>query len=205
MSKRWQKVEIGYLKRHVGDKSVEELAKRFHTDPAEVESKIAELGLQDSGGGSGREAEVVASFEKALEALYAKKWKQAEKLFAEVETETRQAELAARSRQLATVARERSQKEPEEVDPYLRAVYLKNRGDLDEALGLCQDEGRCRHDGRFAYLAASICAAREELETAAEHLSEAIRLEPRSRLHALRDPDFKPLRAAKEFGDLLGA
>ena len=45
MAKSWKKKEITYLKRYGANKSPAELAERFETEPAEVETKLEELGI----------------------------------------------------------------------------------------------------------------------------------------------------------------
>lgn len=192
MSKRWQKVEIAYLKKHAGDKSLAQLAGRFHTDEATVAAKLEEL----RGGGSAAAAAVtdtVVHYQQGLEALYAGQWERAATLLEEVGGEGT-GELAARARQFAAVARHRLAEVPPE-DPWLRAVYEKNRGRYGEALAVCGESGRSQSDGRFAYLAAVLHTLQGDLERGRVHLERAIALDPHNRAHALHDPDLRPLRA----------
>jgi tetratricopeptide (TPR) repeat protein len=192
-TKRWQKVEIAYLKKHAGDKTVDELAQRFHTDVAVVKAKLEELRL---GAAAARAAKAgpdpVDLYEQAIAALYKGDWQRAEELFHEVAKDG-PGELTARARQFAATARARAaQAEPE--DPWVKAVFEKNRGSFDEALALCLAEGRAEGDGRFAYLTAVLYALRGELEKVRPHLDRAIELDPRNRAHALHDPDLAAFR-----------
>ena len=88
------------------------------------------------------------------------------------------------------------------VDPFLRAVYERNRGNLEEALALCTAGGRHGKDDRFAYLAAAIHALRGESVDAARLLSAAIELDPKNRIHAYHDADFEELRSDEEYSSL---
>ena len=194
MSKRWQKVEIAFLKKHAGDKSLAQLAERLHTDPATVAAKLEELH-----GGGAKAAAVIDSvdhYKDGMAALYAGEWERAATLLESVNSEG-YGELAARAAQFAAVARQRMADAPPE-DPWLRAVYEKNRGRYDDALKVCADDGRCESDGRFAYLAAVLQTLRGDLDTARGHLERAVALDPHNRAHALHDPDLRPLREPAE-------
>jgi tetratricopeptide (TPR) repeat protein len=89
-------------------------------------------------------------------------------------------------------------------DPFLQAVFEKNRGNLAAALDLCRKEGREQKDERFAYLAASIHAVEGRLEEAVQALSRAIELNPRNRVHAYHDPDFAEIRRDRDHRQLFG-
>jgi tetratricopeptide (TPR) repeat protein len=197
MSKRWQKVEIAYLKKHAGDKSLRQLAERFHTDEATVKAKIAEL--EGGGAAAAAETDSVEHYQQGMAALYAGEWERAASLLDAVADEGH-GELMARARQFAAVARQRLGEAPPE-DPWLRAVYEKNRGRYGDALALCAADGRGETDGRFAYLAAVLHTLEGDLERGQEHLDRAIALDPHNRAHALHDPDLRPLRERAEPGD----
>jgi len=192
MSKRWQKVELAYLQKHAGKKPLRELAERFHTDEATVQAKIDEM----KGGGKQSSAaapDAVEHYQAGLQALYAQEWQKAIDLLDGVARES-VGELAARARQFAATARQRMAEAPPE-DPWLRAVYEKNRGRFAEALQVCKDGGRCEKDGRFAYLAAVLHTLQGDVEAGRRHLDRAIELDPHNRAHALHDPDLRPLRS----------
>jgi tetratricopeptide (TPR) repeat protein len=191
MSKRWQKVEIAYLKKHAGDKSLAELAGRFHTDEATVRSKLEELSGGDQAAAAAA-TDALTHYQQGIEALYAGEWQRAVTLLDEVAGEGH-GELAARARQFAAVARQRLAEAPSE-DPWVRAVYEKNRGRYEEALAVCTEAGRGDKDGRFAYLAAVLHTLQGDLERGRRHLERAIELDPHNRAHALHDPDLRPLR-----------
>lgn len=194
MSKRWQKVEIAFLNKHAGDKSLAQLAERLHTDAATVTAKLEELR-----GGGAKAAAVIDSvdhYKDGMAALYAGEWERAAALLESVTSEG-YGELAARAAQFAAMARQRMAEAPPE-DPWLRAVYEKNRGRYDEALKVCADGGRCESDGRFAYLAAVLQTLRGDFDAARGHLERAVALDPHNRAHALHDPDLRPLREPAE-------
>ena len=191
MSKRWQKVELAYLSKHAGKKSLRELAERFHTDEATVQAKIDET----KGGGKQASAsapDAVEHYQAGIEALYAQDWAKAVEIFDGVAKEA-VGELAARARQFATTARGRLAEAPPE-DPWLRAVYEKNRGNFAAAAEVCSGGGRSDNDSRFAYLAAVLHTLQGDLDAGRRHLERAIALDPHHRAHALHDPALRPLR-----------
>ena len=173
MSKRWQKVEIAYLSKHAGKKSLGELAERFHTDEQTVQAKLDEM----KGGGKQAAAsapDAVEHYEKALQAMYAQEWSKAIELFESVSAEA-VGELAARAQQFASTARQRLAEAPPE-DPWLRAVYEKNRGRYAEALQVCSDGGRSGSDARFAYLAAVLHTLQGDADAGRRHPFAAYRI-----------------------------
>jgi tetratricopeptide (TPR) repeat protein len=108
------------------------------------------------------------------------------------------------ARRLARVCREKLGGTPkvEDEDPFLTAVYERNRGNLEEALAICSRGGRQSKDERFAYLAASIHSLIGDQEKAAKFLEQAIELNPKNRIHAFHDTDFDNLRADPEYQQL---
>lgn len=154
----------------------------------------------------------VKLFADGLAALYRKDWPQAEKLLGEVAERRDMPELADRARQLLTAARQKAAeaapapkaKDAGEEDPYLRALFEKNRGQLAAALDLCQKDGRDQQDERFAYLAAAIHASENRIEDAARVLTRAIELNPKNRIHAYHDPDFAELRRSRDHRPIFG-
>jgi tetratricopeptide (TPR) repeat protein len=208
MSKRWKKEELTYLKRYAKDRRVVDLAQRFKTDSATVLLKLKELGLEALD--SVEPAPLVGShqlelFERALKALHAGRFAQSADGFRKVFEESDQPDLMNRARRYLTIAEERATgREDEETaqDPYLLAVYERNRGNFDEALAISSAGGRRSKDPRFAYLVSSIYVSRGDLESAAEYLATAIQLDPMSRIHAVNDADFEDLKASAEHANL---
>jgi tetratricopeptide (TPR) repeat protein len=151
---------------------------------------------------------VLATFHKALEALHGRNWAQAAGLFESVIQETDVPELRERARQYLAACRLQEQKAqgeqpaPDE-DPYLRAVYEKNRGNYAAALDLVKKNGGDK-DERFAYLAASIHAAEGRKDEAAKTLTRAVELNAKNRVHAFHDPDFADLRRDPEHRQIFG-
>jgi tetratricopeptide (TPR) repeat protein len=200
-AKRWQKVEVAYLEKHAADKTVEQLAERFHTDVAAVRAKLTDLRVVAAASQVADEG--LESYRRGMEALYASKWKEAEELLTAAAGKADSTDLAARARQFATTARSRREK-VEDADPYLEAVVAKNRGELARALELCQEGGRWENEARFAYLAAAVCSLQGQNDAAFPHLRRAIELEPRNRIHAVHDPDLSALRTDPRHSSVFG-
>jgi tetratricopeptide (TPR) repeat protein len=210
MARRWKPQEEAYLKRYAKQRRVSELAQRFRTDHATVLLKLRDLDVEalDSVEPAPLEgSHQLELFERALKALHASKWKQAVEGFERTIAESDQPDLTNRARRYLSIARERLKGAPEATaeDPYLQAVFERNRGNFDAALAIASAGGRRSKDARYAYLVASICVARGELEQAAEFLGIAIELDPMSRIHALNDADFAELRAAPEHAALFAS
>src|SRR3978361_1854526 len=99
---------------------------------------------------------------QGLAALQAKDWTKAVQHFERAVEQSDQPEVKDRAKQFLTVSRQRAQEAEEEAkpkpdatgedsDPYLQAVYEKNRGHLAEALEISRQGGRDQKDERFAY------------------------------------------------------
>jgi len=198
MPKRWQKTDLAYLKRYAATKSLRELAQRLKKDPQAVKDKLHDLGITSRDGGSSPQNDAsVELYEQALKAMYREKWTEAARQFARVAAESEWPELRDRALQLrdATLQRQAAAGAEGLADePFLLAVYHKNRGELAEALQICARGGRQSKDERFAYLAASIHALQGDDEEAARLLDLSIDLNPKNRVHAYHDPDFAGLR-----------
>jgi len=204
MEKHWSKIELSYLKRHADNQSVEELAQRFHTDAEAVRLKLTELGL-DSNSSAQMDADTFEDYEVALKLLHERQWEKAAERFKALAQNADHQQIVDRSRQNILVC-ERYLEEPQECkDPYLTAVVEKNNGNLTAALELCQAQGATLTDEKYAYLEASIQALAGEQDQALELLETAIRLQPKNRIHAYHDSDFKDLRGTEQFSSLLSA
>jgi tetratricopeptide (TPR) repeat protein len=146
------------------------------------------------------------AYTKALEALHKKSWSKAAQLFETVVEKSDMPEVRERARQYLAACRQQEAKNgkprEEEADPFLRAVYEKNRGDLAAALALCRPHEQ--KDERFAYLAASIHALEGRTDDAAKALSRAVELSAKNRIHAFHDADFAELRGNPSFRHLFG-
>ena len=151
---------------------------------------------------------------QGLAALQAQDWKKAVEHFERAVEQSDQPEVKDRARQFLTVSRQRAQGSAkpagakgaaaEEPDPYLQAVYEKNRGNLAEALEISRKGGQDQKDERFAYLAASIHAVESRWDDAAQALARAVELNPKNRIHAFHDPDFDELRKNRDLRPLFG-
>lgn len=140
-----------------------------------------------------------------LSALQAKDWKKAVALFEQAVETSDRPEVKDKARQFLHVSRQKvgagegkPAQEVAEADPFLIAVYEKNRGNLAGALEMSRKGGRDQKDERFAYLTASIHAAEERLDEAVQALNKAIELNPKNRIHAFHDPDFAELRKNRD-------
>lgn len=140
----------------------------------------------------------VELYETALRAMFAQRWTEAARLFRRVlsDRDGAEADLQERALQQLHICEDQlaGTRGAAVEDPFLLAVVRKNAGDYEEALQLCTRGGRQSKDERFAYLAASIHALRDEIEDAARFLGLAIELNPKNRVHAFHDPDFQALR-----------
>ena len=146
---------------------------------------------------------------KGLERLHAGDWAKAAELFEKVlAAADDEPTIAARARQYLAASRQRidgaGPRPAKADDPFLEAVFEKNRGDLDAALALCRKGGRDGKDERFAYLAASIYAVQDRTDEAVEALARAVELNPKNRIHAFHDADFAELRKSKDHAHLFG-
>ncbi len=205
MDKRWSKAEIAHLKRNAESQSAEELAQRFHTDSDAVRRKLEELGLGSADTSSEAAEAALADFGKALDLLHGGKYPQAGDLLEQVAGTAEDIQLADRARQHLKICRSRGAEDTENGDPYLRAVFEKNNGNLEQALELCRQQEAEDGDERYAYLMASIQALAGVDDEALGLLEAAIRLEPRNRVYAFHDPDFETLRGHEEFAQLVQA
>jgi tetratricopeptide (TPR) repeat protein len=151
---------------------------------------------------------------QGLAALQAKDWAKAVGHFERAVEQSDQSEVKDRARQFLTVSRQRAQGAEaktagakgagEESDPYLQAVYEKNRGNLQAALEISRKGGQDQKDERFAYLAASIHAVESRWDDATQALTRAVELNPKNRIHAFHDPDFAELRKNRDLRPLFG-
>ncbi len=208
MAKRWKKDETTYLKRYAAKRKVEELAERFATDAKGVRAKLDEMGLEaaDHQRLASQPDPGIESLDKGVKALHAKKYSQAEKLLAQAESDAVDSGVANLARRYLAVARERQATAARSTaDPYLEAVYERNRGNLEAALEICSRGGRQSKDDRFAHLAASIHAASGAADKAAKFLEVAIQLNPRNRVLAYHDSDFATLREDPDYADLFAS
>lgn len=213
MAKRWQKEDLEYLKRHAGAKSPAALAKHLGLDAAAVGAKLDELGLRAKASAPSSAAAVadpqLERYEQGVRAMHRARWAEAARSFAQVAATSDEPGLAERARQQAAACEHKlGEQRPgsaDAADPFLLAVYEKNRGEYDAALQICVRGGRQTRDERFAYLAASIHALREDHEAALRLLDHSIELNPKNRVHAFHDPDFATLRERGEIADRLRA
>lgn len=202
MSKRWSKTEVAHLKRNATSQTIEELAQRFHAETSDVRAKMEELGLTGSGGDN--HDATLAAFETALKLVHAGEWKKAAEALEAVIAESDTHELTDRARQYLAICSQRLDGDSEIEDPYMAAVVSKNRGDVEQAQKLVSKQGSAAEkDQRFAYLQASLHALAGEDGKAIQVLGKAIQLDPRNRVQAYHDPDFKQLRENEEFQGLL--
>lgn len=207
MAKRWTRPEITYLKRYSTVRTLKELTERFNTNSEEVikQLRFLQLGTRDGHGYIERPPDpLLKVYGRGLKALAGGKWKAAARDFQKVVDESSEPDLTGQARRYLRTCKEKLGEggKPAEDDPFLTAVYERNRGNLEDALAICSRGGRQSKDERFAYLAASIYALMEDREKAGSFLSLAIELNPKNRIHAFHDADFEELRADPEYKPL---
>jgi tetratricopeptide (TPR) repeat protein len=151
------------------------------------------------------------AYTKALSALHKRDWEGAASQLRKVVEKGDRPEVRDRARQYLAACESRiaevgakKQTEPADADPFLLAVFEKNRGDFERALEICRKGGRDQKDERLAYLAASIYALQAQPEESSRALARAIELNPTNRIHAFHDPDFSQLRHDREFQRFFG-
>lgn len=197
------------MKRYGSKRTTAELADRFKTDTEEVTTKLSELGLASKDSVAVIRLEhdpLVKVYVAGTKALYAKKWRDAAKHFKRVLAETDQMELRSGAEKYLQICEEHlSRSAAKAEDPFLEAVYERNRGNLQVALELCARGGRQGRDERFAYLAAAIHAAGGDFDQAARLLGTAIEMEPKNRVHACYDSDFAEMRGDAEYAGIFEA
>lgn len=204
--KSWTDQETSYLKRYARSKTLADLAERFDAGEDEVRRQLAALGLttkdgQPAAAGGGADPEI-GDYEAGLEALAAGKLDAAEKAFRKVLAGTDRADLAARARQHLIAIERRRGGDEGDADPFTRAVFERNRGDLEAALALTEKHAKGDADGRFALLAAGLHSAMGQEKEAADALRRAAEKDPVNRVRAYHDPDLAELRKKKEHAHL---
>ncbi len=202
MEKRWSKAEIAHLKRNAGSQSIEEFALRFHTTADAVRDKLDELGLGSADSTTEAAEAAIGEFSRALELLHDQQYAQAAELLEKVAAGADSLQLADRARQHLAICQQQTEELVDDADPYLRAVFEKNNGNLEQALEICRQQSTANDDERYAYLMASIQALAGDEDEAIASLENAIRLEPRNRVHAYHDSDFEALQGHEEFAQL---
>ncbi|MEM7582557.1 MAG: hypothetical protein AAF560_04195 [Acidobacteriota bacterium] len=204
MGKNWSDDELAQLEREAAGLSIDELATSFQTDAESVRSKLTELGLSAKAGRDAENEAAIADFASGLEHLHKKEWSKAAEKFEQVIKAADGIHLADRARQNLTICEDRLNEAGEETEPYLLAVFEKNRGNYGKALDICRQSGTPEKEP-FTYLMASIQALDGAEDEALELLETAIRLEPKNRIYAFHDPDFQALHSREEFSQLVQA
>ncbi len=205
MAKRWKTSEVSYLKRYAKIRTTAELADRFNVDADGVTDKLTELGLASKDSVAEIRIEhdpLMKVYTQGTRALYGQKWRDAKKAFNEVLAKTDHPELRMGAQKYLEVCESNLNKPPAADDPFLLAVFERNRGNFDEALDLCSRGNRASKDDRFAYLASAIHAVQGDLEKAAGMLESAISLDPKNRVHACYDSDFDAMRAEADYAGM---
>ncbi len=206
MVKDWTKEELKTLQAKAAGKTIPELAKGFDRTSQEVSAKLIELGLSGNDNEDRRQLyddPLMDTYGKALQAMQKGKYKDAAKGFEGIIAETDLPELLERARQMLRICQNQTATgAEEEVDPFLRAVYEKNRGDFEAAMKICKEGDRLKKDERFILLAASIHALQEHHDEAVAALTRAVEINPKNRVYAFHDPDFEGLRNAPEHSQI---
>lgn len=149
----------------------------------------------------------VELFGRGVAAAQQKHWRDAAALFRRVLHDIGdEPGLGERARQYLALCEQRlvhGNSHGHDEDPYLQAVFEKNRGEFATALALCRRGGRHRRDERMAYLAASILALEGEFDESAELLALAVGQNPKNRVQAFHDSDFADVLGRSEFAFIL--
>ncbi|HEY2294709.1 MAG TPA: hypothetical protein VGM86_28745 [Thermoanaerobaculia bacterium] len=185
------------------------MAKAAKKTPAKPESKAAAPAKGAKAAQPAGPDPALDALTQGLAALQAKDWAKAVERFEEAVRESDRPEVRDRARQYLLASRQKAQGEKPaakgaEADPYLQAVYEKNRGNLEEALEISRKGGRDQKDERFAYLTASLHAIEGRWDEATQALTKAIELNPKNRIHAFHDPDLAELRKNRDLRPLFG-
>lgn len=187
------------------------MAKAAKKTPAKPESKAAAPAKGAKAAQSAGADPALDALSQGLAALQAKDWAKAVERFEEAVRESDRPEVRDRARQYLTASRQKAAEgkgekpgKGAEADPYLLAVYEKNRGNLKDALEISSKGGRDQKDERFAYLTASLHAIEGRWDEATQALTKAIELSPKNRIHAFHDPDFAELRKNRDLRPLFG-
>jgi tetratricopeptide (TPR) repeat protein len=185
------------------------MAKAAKKTPEKAESKAAAPAKGAKAAQPAGSDPALDALSQGLAALQAKDWAKAVERFEEAVRESDRPEVRDRARQYLLASRQKAQGEKPaakgaEADPYLQAVYEKNRGNLEEALEISRKGGRDQKDERFAYLTASLHALEGRWDEATQALTKAIELSPKNRIHAFHDPDFAELRKNRDLRPLFG-
>jgi tetratricopeptide (TPR) repeat protein len=181
------------------------MAKAAKKTPAKSESKAAAAPVRPADSDP-----AIDALTAGLQALQTKDWAKAVERFEEAVRESDRPEVRDRARQYLAASRQKVQEGEQkpaksaEPDPYLQAVYEKNRGNLKEALEISRKGGRDQKDERFAYLTASVHAIEGQWDEATQALTKAIELNPKNRVHAFHDPDLAELRKNRDLRPLFG-
>jgi Tfp pilus assembly protein PilF len=98
-----------------------------------------------------------------------------------------------------------SKKAPRTVNERILAATLAlNRHDAEGALALLRSASVAHPDNDYIqYMLALGHALRSDADSAAQHLIEAIKLNPENRLQANQEPDFDAIRKAQPFLDAI--
>ena len=187
------------------------MAKAAKKTPAKPESKAAAPAKAARAPQSSDADPAIDALTAGLQALQTKDWAKAVERFEEAVRESDRPEVRDRARQYLTASRQKAgmgageaPAKGAEADPYLQAVYEKNRGNLQEALEISRKGGRDQKDERFAYLTASVHAIEGRWDEATQALNKAIELNPKNRVHAFHDPDLAELRKNRDLRPLFG-
>ena len=155
-------------------------------------------------------AKAVSRYEKGLKALQRRNYETAATAFRQVlEQFPEEQELHERARLYLNVCERETDppaKTPRSVDERILAATLAlNRRDVDEALSLLRHTASShpKHD-HIQYMLALAHALRDDVETAAKHLEQAIALNPGNRLQAQQEADFDSIRGTRPFLEAIG-
>jgi tetratricopeptide (TPR) repeat protein len=160
-------------------------------------------GTTQPGSGSG----LVEVLDRALQALHAKHFKEAETLLVEAlksPTSEQELSLVRRLRNtLASIHAHQAAEEDVKVSPESKAVYLLNCRDAEACVAFLESPAAGKTPSpQLLYLKATALAQLGKAEPAAESLKKALAGDPGLRFLYILEPDFNRVRSSTPFAGI---
>lgn len=154
----------------------------------------------------------MAHYEKAVELLYRKDFKQAGEVLRQMKQEfPGEVEILARAEHMARICEARLQaSDPSKAgaeELYTSGLVEHNVGNYEEALKYYRQAlEKSKSNGDYIHFALAATESRRgNAKKAIEHLAKALAMNPDNRFLARRDPDFSPLAGEDGFRKLMSS